>query len=296
METEPAKLNIRFSGVNLEKGTIDAYDLATSVMATADTLRSIANNFPNTKNSDFKVDVSALRPGSFEVHLAISAKDILDYGVALVPLINSSTIDSVKEVVKIFRTLIDIKKFLKGEKANKVEINQNGSNPNAVIYNISGENMTINMPTYNVMQDKQTNERLKKVFSPMLKEGAEVDKIQIEDPDGKSSEKIEVNVEEAKYFERLEELQTIPTYKIRGIVTMMDRKTSNGKLSTADEKRANFEIDIDDLSKLNKVVDGLIDSMRGKTSIVIIGEAVLDLESNLKKIKIKDIEEDDKLF
>ena len=296
MENQANRLHIKFDGTNLERGTIDAYDLAVTVMATADTLRGIANNFPGTKNSDLKIDVSALRPGSFEVDLAVSIKDIIGHGIALTPLLNSTTVDSIKEVVKTFKTLIEVKKFLKGEKATKVEINQNGSNPRAVIYNISGDHMTLNMPTYNVLQDNHVNEKLKKVFTPLLKENGEVDSIQIASPDEVTEENTKVTKEEALFFEKIEELQTVPIYKIRGIVTAMDRKTTNGKLTIGDGSRCHFEVDIDDLSKLDKVMDGLIDSMRSKNSIVVIGEAILDLESNLKKIKIKDTEVDEKLF
>ena len=296
MENQTDRLHIKFDGVNLETGTIDAYDLATTVMASADTLRGIANSIPSTKNSELKIDVTALRPGSFEVDFSISLKNIVDHGVALLPLVNSQTINSVKDVVKTFKSLIEIKKFLKGEKPTKVELNQTGDNTNAVVYNFNGDHMTVNMPTYNVMQDKQTNEKLKKVFSPLLKEGNEIETIQISTPDEVDEEKIVITKEEAIYFERTEELQTIPTYKIRGVVTAMDRKTNNGKLTVGDEKRCNFEVEIEDIKNLEKVANGLIDSMRGKTPIVILGEAILDLESNLKKIKIKDIEVDANLF
>ena len=296
MENQTDRLHIKFDGVNLASGTIDAYDLATTVMASADTLRGIANSIPSTKNSELKIDVTALRPGSFEVDFSISLKNIVDHGIAVLPLINSQTINSVKDVIKTFKSLIEVKKFLKGEKPTKVELNQTGDNTNAVVYNFTGDHMVVNMPTYNVMQDKQTNEKLKKVFSPLLKEGNEIETIQISTPDDISEEKIEITKDQAKYFEQTEELQTIPTYKIRGVVTAMDRKTNNGKLTVGDEKRCHFEVEIEDIKNLEKVANGLIDSMRGKTPIVVLGEAVLDLESNIKKIKIKDIELDEKLF
>lgn len=298
MENTNQKLHIKFDGINLASGTIDAYDLATTVMASADTLRNIANNIPSVKNSELKVDVNALREGSFEVSFSVSLKDALDYGVAITPLLNSATINSAKEVVKTLKSVIETIKFLKGEKPSKVEINQNGNNPTAVVYNFTGDNTTIHMNTYNSMQDKQVTEKLKKVFKPISKENSEVDFIEISiAEDSKSDDsKITVNKEEVIYFEKTEELQIIPSYKIRGIVTAMDRKTNNGKLTTGDEKRCNFEIDIEDISLLEKVSNGVIDSMKTKVPILVMGEAVLDLEMNLKKIKIKNIEEDSKLF
>lgn len=296
MSDQSDLLYIKFEGTNLEKGTIDAYDLAVTVMATADTLRGIANHLPHTKNSDLRIDVSALRPGSFDVNMTVSLKELTDLGLACIPLLNGPTVNTIKDIVDVFKHLVSVKKFLKGEKPNKVEINQNGTAPVAVIYNIQGDNMTVNMPTFNMLQDKQINGTLKKVFEPMLKAGGDVDNIQIARPDSNDEEKVNVAKEEATFFDKIEELQTVPLYRIRGVVTAMDRKTTNGKLTVGDNKRANFEIDIDDISKLDKVMDGLIDSMRGKIPVIVIGEAVLDLEANLRKIKIKDLEQDSQLF
>ncbi len=296
-ENQNSKLHIKFDGENLASGTIDAYDLATTVLASADTLRSIANRMPGTKNSPLKIDVTALRPGSFEVDFSISIKNIIDGSILCLPILDAQCVNLATEIIKTFRNLIELKKFLKGKKPKKVEISHIKDNNlnNVTIVNFNGDNMKVNMTTYNVSQDKQTNEKLQKVFGPLLKDGSELDTIQISTPE-KESEKVKISKEEALFFEKEEELQIIPTYKVRGVVTAMDRKTNNGRLTVGDEKRCLFEIQIEDIKNLEKVTNGIIDSMRDKTAITVIGEAVLDLEANIKKIVIKNIETEENLF
>lgn len=290
METDTKKLHIKFEGSSMEAGRIDANDFAHTVSATAELLRFIAKDVDGTRNKILNVDLVALRSGSFEVDLVVNLKDLAMISPALIPLFDVNTISSVKQLIEIFKSLIQVKKFLKGEKPTKVEVIQNDGSPHVAIHNNSGQ-INVNVTTYNLLQSEGTNKRLHKVFQPLLKEGTDLESIEISEED---MEPVQVAKLEAPYFEKDEELQ-MAEHKVKGIITAMDRKTYNGKISIG-EKRVNFEVEIADIKNLEKIVDGLIGSMKNKIAIMVIGEAAFDTELNIKRLKIKDIEKDQKLF
>lgn len=290
METDTKKLHIKFDGPTMEAGRIDANDFAYTVSATAELLRFIAKDVDGAKNKSLSVDLVALKSGSFEVDLVVNLKDLALISPALIPLFNVNTVSTVKQLLEILKALINVKKFLKGEKPTKVEVIQNDDSPHVAIHNNSGQ-INVNVTTYNLLQSEGTNKRLHKVFQPLLKEGTELESIEIAEED---TEPVQVAKLEAPYFEKDEELQ-MAEHKVKGIITAMDRKTYNGKISIG-EKRINFEVEIADIKNLEKIVDGLIGSMKNKVAIMVIGEAAFDTELNIKKLKIKDIEKDHKLF
>lgn len=291
MENDTKKLHIKFEGSTMEAGRIDASDFANTVSATAELLKFIAKSVESTKNRQVHIDIVALEKGSFEVDLAITIKDLAEVAPALVPLLTDvHVISSAKQLIEILKSLIKVKKFLKGEKPSKVEIIQNDGSPHVAIHGNSGT-VNVNVNTFNLLQSEGASKKLHKIVQPLLKEDSELESIEVSEG---GEEPIEVNKSEALYFEKEEELQTAE-HRVRGVITAMDRKTNNGKISIG-EKRVNFEIEITDITKLDKVVDGLIEAMKNKVNIMIIGQAVFDFESNLKHIKISDIEKEEKLF
>lgn len=291
METDTKKLHIKFEGSAMEAGRIDALDFAHTVSATAELLRFIAKGVDTTKNKEVQVDIIALKKGSFEVDLAVSIKDLAEVAPGLLPLLTDvNIISSAKQLIEVFRSLLQVKKFLKGEQPSKVEIVQKDGSPHIAIHNNSGK-INVNVNTFNLLQSEGTNKRLHKVVQPLLKEDTSLESIEMS---GEGASPIEVNKVEAPYFEKEEELQTT-AHRVRGVITAMDRKTYNGKISIGD-KRVNFEVEILDIKKLDKVVDALIGSMKNKVAIMVIGQAAFDFESNLRHLKINDIETDGKLF
>lgn len=295
MET-PELLHIKFDGVNLETGTIDVYDFTTTILATADTLRSVANKIPRTKNAELKIEVKAIESGSFHTDLVISLKDMVGYGAALLPLVNSDTLNNIKEVIEVFKGVVSLTKFLEGEKPSKVETTIEGNKGTATVLNLNGEKMTVNLNIYTSYTDKQISSSIKKVFEPISKEGGNVDLIQISNPNDPDEQNIEVTKESVTFFKPQDDFQTFETYKARGIISAIDRKTYNGKINIGEDKRINFEVEITDIARLEPVTDALIDSMRSKKPIIVIGQASFDLESNIKKIRISDVEQDATLF
>ena len=287
---EESIMRIKFDGTALTEGRMDVKDFAQSVSATAELLSLITRS--TSKNREVRIDLGVIRKGSFDAELVVKMLDIVQLAPALLPFIaEPQTISATKQIIEVVKSLIKARLFLKGEKPTKVEIKQDGGSPHVTIHNNQGQiNLTVN--TFNLLQSDAVNQRLSKIVKPMLKEHAEVDSIEISG--GETEETTTIAKGEAQYFEKTEELQMIE-YRVRGIVTALDRKTSNGKISVG-EKRVNFELEIVDIAKLDKVLNSLIESMKLKVEIMVIGEAAFDFESNLKKIKIRDVETDPKLL
>ena len=291
MDADTKKLHIKFDGSMMETGHVDAADFAHTISATVELLRFIAKGVENTKSKEVQIELIAMRDGSFEADLAITIKHITEVAPALLPMLaDGHVISSAKQLIEILKQLVQVKKFLKGEKPSKVEIIQKDGSPHVAIHGNSGK-VNVSVNTFNFLQTEGASKRLHKVVQPLLKEGT-IESISLTEED--DSEPTQVSKLEAPYFEKEDELQ-MTEHKMRGIVTAMDRKTYNGKISVGD-KRINFDVEIEDISKLNKVVDGLIESLRSKITILVIGEAAFDLEANLKHMKVKDIEKDAELF
>ncbi len=291
MDIDSQKLHLKFDIPDLESGQIDAEDFVHTVAATADLLKFVSKDLKEAKNKDLRIDVGVPSAGSFEIDIVVTLKDITNIAPAFVPLLSQiNVISTAKQIIDILKTLIRVKKFLKGEKPSKIEVVQNEGSPQIAIHNNSGH-INVNVNTFNVLQNENANKKLQKIVQPLLKEGAEVKTIEVGDT---QDNPIQITKEEALYFEKGEELQTTP-HRVKGIITALDRKTTNGKISIGD-RRVNFEIEIEDIKKLDKIIDGLIESMKYKLAIIAIGEAVFDYESNLRKLKIRDIEKEGELF
>ena len=293
------KLLLKFDGAKLQEGVIDIYDLSSTIVALGNTIGSISNLSGYTKDQRLKIDVSALKPGSFEVEILVNFEAIK--GAAFVAgtlLLNPTAIDAAKNVLTILKDLIALKKFLKGEKPADVKINAVGLKPQVTVINIKGDNMVINMPVYNAAQDKYINKNIHDIYKPLTKEDGNVDSIdlKLKDEEDKTTDNIgAVTKEEINFFEDISELQSLKDYKIKAIVSRLDSKTGNGFL-TIGSKRIGFELGGINPNEYNEAFIILAESLKLKLPIFLTGLATLDFESNLKKIAITKVESEAKLF
>jgi hypothetical protein len=290
MENQSAKLSIKFTGKDLPQGTIDLYDLANTILATGQVVEQIAKNENFLENKKVKINVTTLKPGSFEVFLIIT---LVGLDIVRQVLFSVGGINQAKTILSIIGDIFKIKKFLKGEKPQKIIVNQEGKNPKVTIYNINTEKLEINLPVYRAINNSSINSNIKKIVQPLKKEGGNVESIKFySDPELKT----EVTKEEYDYFAKEEELQLVEEFNIKGIVTALDRKTGNGKITLANEKRVMFELDVMHPKDYERVEGIIIDSLKLKLNLFIKGKAEQDLSSNIKKIKIKDVIPEKGLF
>lgn len=298
------KLALKFDGSNLQEGVIDIYDLASTILALGNTVESIATISGFTKHQKIKIDVSALRPGSFEVDIIVNFEEIqnaIAVTATAAAMLAIVPVDYSKKVLDIFYSILKLRKFLKGKKPKDIKIDQTGQNPQVTIYNFNGDNMTISMPTYNAMQDKLVNKYVHDIYKPLNKEDGNVDSIELKiDTTEKSEDKeldelLVVTKEEIEYFEDIGELQSVKDYRVKAIVSRLDSKTGNGFL-TIGSKRVSFELNGIHPNHYEEAFVVLAESLKLKFPIYVTGEAILDFESNLKKIKITEIKSEAKLF
>ncbi len=279
---DTAELKVKFEGENLAAGTIDVYDLANTMLAVGQTIDGIARQEDISRRGRVTIDVTALRPGSFETDLIIK---FIPLAIPIAALIPIDAAHKAKIILEIFNGIIGIRKFLKGQRPASVVVNQSGPSSSVTIINVNGESAQIKIPVYNALQNKQIVESTKKIFAPLSKEGSNVDAIKFKLPD--QPLEIETNVEksEADYFVGTEELQTTPNFTIKGIISAFDRKTSLGRITLDGGKRPFFEIDML-TENYEDMVAMVIASLKYKLPVHLTGEAALDFSSNLKRIKV----------
>lgn len=287
---QSANLHIKFDGENLPSGTIDIYDLSNTIIALGQAIEKISENEEITKHKRIQINVITLKPGSFDVGLNISFQDIVNTANATIPLIITNAPTLAAKVLDIFHKIIEVKKFLQGEKPKSVKIVQTGAEASAVIYNFHGDNMTINMPVYNGLQSKEIQSAMKKIVEPLAKEGGNIDSIELSSDLAQFD--LAVEKEEATYFDRTDELQTKSDFKVKGVITAFDRKTRNGRINVSDSKRITFELDSSNIEDDERMIGLIIESLKLKLSIYCIGDATLDFESNLKKMRVKNVKSD----
>lgn len=292
--TQSANLHLKFDGESLPTGTIDIYDLSNTILALGQVIEKIGENEDITKHKRIQINVTTLQPGSFDVGISVSLQDILAAATASIPLIVSEGPALAIKILDILNKVIEVKKFLKGEKPKSVDIVQNGADAKAVVYNLNGDNMTINMSVFNALQNKEIQNGVRKMMEPLTKEGGNIDSIELSSDT--TDFDLTVEKEEATYFERTDELQVQSDFKVKGIVTAFDRKTGNGRINVTDSKRITFELDAASLEASDLMIAMIIESLKLKVQLYFIGDATLDFESNLKKIRVKQVKSDAKLF
>lgn len=292
-EESVANLHIKFSGEELPTGTIDLYDLANTILALGQTIEAIAKEADIQNRQNIHIEVNALRPGSFEVDLLIRiAGAVISTG----QLFNVAGLNQAKAIVEYLAQIIEVKKFLKGEKPQGITINQSGSNSSVTIINVTGDKTLTSVPVYNALQNKAINEGVKKIFQPLTKDGSRVDAIEISS-DHQHETETGVIKEEIAYFENTEELQTTNNFKVKGVISAYDRKTNTGRVTLQDNKRPTFEIiPHEDLEEYDQMIFTIIESLKLKIPIYLVGEATLDYASNLKKMKVSNVESEAKLL
>lgn len=292
--TQSANFHLKFDGESLPTGTIDIYDLSNTILALGQVIEKIGENEDITKHKKIQINVTTLQPGSFDVGISISLQDIISATTATIPLIVPEGPMLAVKILDILNKIIEVKKFLKGEKPKSVEIIQNGVDAKAIVYNFSGENMTINMPVFNALQSKDIQNGVRKMMEPLTKEGGNIDSIELRSDTMDFD--LTVEKEEASFFERVDELQVKSDFKVKGVVTAFDRKTANGRINVTDSKRITFELEADSLEVSDSMISMIIESLKLKIHLYFIGDATLDFESNLKKIKVKQVKSEAKLF
>ena len=280
------KFDLTFKG-DLVENSVDAFDLANTILAVSQALNQISSIKYESMRGKIKINVNAFSEGSFVSGILIYIEQGKDLIVPLFPaLITGHNVG--KELLSSLKVYLDIRQMLKGKPPAKVEHNNDG----VTIY---GDNNKI-FVTHNdfrIIQDKSVSKNLDKAVQPLLKDDSEIKQISITE-EGK--EIASVSRENAKYLLEDESFQTIDNFRIKGFVTKIDTKTSNGFLNLGDiktGKRISFSFQ---LNLPKEKLHILIGSLESKIKIYLNGQAVMDYEGNPRSIDVVEIQQDEDLF
>ncbi len=164
---DKARLKVVYEG---QTHQIELYSLVTNLMYLGDLVTQINRKLDD--RTEVKINVNAFSPGSFEVDLGLVLTAAQFFGV----LMGTEGL-SIQSTITLLKEFLELKKFLKGGKAEKTEI----SGDQVVVFNASND-ITVNNFTFNIYKsDLQSNRSVEKAFSD-LAENPELEAYTIQDP------------------------------------------------------------------------------------------------------------------
>ncbi|MGD1003616.1 MAG: hypothetical protein ABR884_03535 [Minisyncoccia bacterium] len=277
------RFDLSFSG-QLVDNSVDAFDVANTILATSYALQEIAMvKLGEEASKNLTLNISAFKEGSmvseFIYHFASLAADI----TPLLPL-SGDIAKTGTTILNSLKTYIDIKTLLKGKppesaKAisdNKIEIN----------INVNGDNnkILIDYPDFNLLQSQTLAKYIAKATQPLRKEDTPIEVIGIGPT--KTQKLININKEDALYLDSKESFQVLPEIKYKGRVTKIDSKVRSGYINLGNRRipfTFSSELPIDDYF-------ALVESLKRRIQIFLIGQATMDYEGNPRSIMVRKVE------
>ena len=192
---EVYKFRLSFRG-ELVENSVDAFDVANTILATSFALQEIAKTKLGEKEANnLSLNISAFKEGSLTSEFIYHFANIVSTALPFAPLA-PDIIKTGSAVLGGLKSYLDIKKLLKGKPpesvkaigGNKIEINVSGTNNKVVISNSD----------FSLLQSKTLAKNIAKAYQPLLKENTPIETIEIE---GVKIKEIGVNREEAAYLE-----------------------------------------------------------------------------------------------
>ncbi|MFA5730004.1 MAG: hypothetical protein WC938_02170 [Candidatus Paceibacterota bacterium] len=285
--------HIVYKGPYVNDGSIDLLKLS-------DSLRSFYFVFNEVKKElgiteDFIIKAGNIKKGSSDVTIYIQPAIELARGA--LPLATALTISKiakewgVPEIVKpIFREIGELIKAKIFTKNDKYVVKQNDAkieNERTFVKIINSENKEEYFD-YKIFLLSRNLKILDK-FIPITKN--ELEEVVVEYEENSERRKVlEVNTETHEYLKYSPDTKELED-KVRAKIRLVDNKGGNGKLwlDEAKKESCNFEIDIKDIGKLEKVISSLA-LAEGKNEWVLISGRKEYRGSKLFKIYIEDID------
>lgn len=293
-QTETKEIILTLDGSLMVEGSVDYRTLFDVIDGSVGAIEGFSRISNFTQVVSFRVKPP--KKGSFEISLL--AVQLLTNAVPLLPHVGT-----IKDVASFFIEYLKIKKALKGEELRKENVltNDNGSvsiknNSGSIVYNDNRKSINVNILS-KAVDDPNLNKKIDKIMTAIEK-NTQIDSISFTQTDIEEDNTFDIKREEAGYFKYSEKFEE-RSDNLVGYVRKIDNKTNNGTITVTEndkEKSVNFEIDIKDISVLDKVVRNLALAEANKTRVMFIGEKTLDSRGKIKKIIVNNIEIVDKSF
>lgn len=289
---EVKEIILTLDGDLMDQGSVDYKTLFEVIDGSVGAIEGFSRIVNFNQTVSFKVKPPKM--GSFEI--SIQAVQLLG---SVVPFIENA--GTIKDVVSFFIEYLKLKKALKGEELKKenIQTNNNGdlivkNNTGSIIYHDNRKIINLNIVN-SAMSDSQINKKIDRIATA-LEKNEQLDQISFDDSEIKD-ESLTILKTEAKYFKYTEKIEETPDQLV-GSIRMIDNKTNRGIIMISDgdkEKPLDFELDIKDISLLEKIVKNLAIAEAEKTRVSFTGEKVIQ-EGKIKKIIVNNVDIIDKTF
>lgn len=183
---------IRYDG---DFSDLEAKTLLTSLLSMVESLQEISRVHNEQLNHDYKLDVKIIpfQKGSFIVSFSLHAKELIESIFRL--LSSSDSVAYISGLIASLTGIIQLIKWMRGEKPAKIEINNN--NGNIVIINNQGKTKEISSVDYKILQSVKIHEHVTSCFS-MIRDNESIDSFTIIEQDGNNLKEL-VNVERSDF-------------------------------------------------------------------------------------------------
>lgn len=283
------KFTLSFKG-QLVENSVDAVDVANTIMATSQALYEIASiHYGNEVDEILKININAFERGSLHADFLTFIEQTAAVVVPLLPEINQG-LTLGKTIVSTLKTFINVRKGLEGKAPSKIVAQQDGS-----INIVGGTNNTFNITLNDLrtLQNKTVIKSVGKMMEPLMSDESLLESISLQETgESGTPEILKVTKEEAMYLKSDQDFQTITNVTYKGTVSKIDTKTRSGYL-TIGQKRLSFNYSKN--LPQNKF-EILAESLKLQVQIYLIGDVTMDYESNPRTMILSDVQEDMKLF
>lgn len=287
MSPDLYRFQLSFRG-QLVENSVDAFDVANTILATSNSLAEIANAKLDRQTADaLKLNISAFREGSlvtdfiyhFAPNLVVTIPAIIQAAPDIVT-VSTTIIDGLK-------TFIEVKKFLKGKQPESVRATDGGQN--VIITMGSNSSLTINYSDYRLVQSQTLAKNVSKITEPLRKDGSLLEEIDLE---AGKEHSFSIHKDEAPFFEPTENLQTVSQVKYRGVISKINSKVRSGYI-TVGTRRIPFMYP-ENLPESQYII--LAESLKRRLQITLTGEVQMDFEFNPRLLNITSVESELQLF
>lgn len=278
------KFKISFKG-QLVENSVDAYDVANTILATSAVLQEISK-IRYGEDTAIKININAFTEGSLETQCLILLDSAKETAAALIP-VGTTILQVGKSILDGYKTYIDIKKFLKGKPPKETKILAGN---NIQITSQDNSSMTVNYYDFRTLQSNTIAKNAAKAIQPLTKLESSLDEIDLSAADNDT--KIEIPKEVAGYIESIDSFQSLPEVKYKGVISKIDTKARSGYIDIG-KKRLPFSYP-KGLSHDEFLM--MVKSLEQKIQIFLVGEVLMDYESNPKSMSVTGVESEIKLF
>ena len=283
------RFDLSFKG-QLVENSVDAFDVANTILATSYALQEIAiTKFGEENTKLLKLNISAFKEGSmvseFMYHFASLARDV----APLFPL-SGDIIKTGTTILDGLKTYIDIKKLLKGKPPESAKAIEGGKVELHINVNGNNNKIIIDYSDFGLLQSPTLAKNVAKATQPLRKEDTSIEQIDIGPTDVKNL--IDITKEDALYLDSNESFQVLPDITYKGMVTKIDSKVRSGYINLG-KRRIAFTYS-PELTNEEFII--LVESLKRKIQIFLIGQATMDYEGNPRSIAVRKVGSEITLF